>query len=65
MSFLSSTDRAPIPDLSKIVGEPNAPAETTINLLALIVTSLLSAACSLETYSTPTARPFLLVISID
>jgi len=62
MLFLSRTDGAPMPDLSKMDGEPNAPPETTTNLAALTVTSsplALGHDIASDVYSIPTARPFL------
>lgn len=61
--FLLRTDAAPIPDLSKIAGEPNAPADTTTNFEAATVTSSLLVApgrnAASVVYSIPTARLFL------
>jgi hypothetical protein len=51
-----------MPDLSRMVGEPNAPAETTTRRVAL-ATYVFRSADELSVrslvYSTPTARPFL------
>ena len=57
-----------MPDLSKIVGEPNAPPHTTTNLEALAVEiSGVPSGQEVESskYSIPAATPFLSKIESD
>ncbi len=54
----------PIPERSKIAGEPNVPEDKTTSLVARTILGVLSAPDSVGRYSTPVAFPSLNVCRV-